>query len=126
MTMTKNVIIADDREGTRTQYEGLIRERVNDVTIEEASDGQILVDKVREKRLREGRYDLILTDYRMPNLDGISAIREIRAFDPATPIYLLSADKVEDEAIKAGATGFLSKKGGGVGKLVETILKHLG
>ncbi len=67
--MTKNVIIADDREGTRTQYGGLIRERVNDVTIEEASDGQILVDKVREKR-----YDLILTDYRMPNMDGISLL----------------------------------------------------
>jgi two-component system chemotaxis response regulator CheY len=54
--------------------------------------------------------NLILMDYRMPVMNGIEATRRILEIEPLARILFLSADsRVEDEAIKAGACGFLRK-----------------
>ena len=54
--------------------------------------------------------NLILMDYRMPVMNGIEATKRILEIEPLAQILFLSADsKVEDEAIEAGACGFLRK-----------------
>ena len=53
---------------------------------DEASDGMEAVDKCREEN-----YDLVIMDVMMPNLDGFSAVKEIRKFKPALPFIMLSA-----------------------------------
>lgn len=56
------------------------------------------------------RPDILLMDYRMPIMDGISATRELKKIDPACRIIFLSADETaRDEALAAGATQFLTK-----------------
>lgn len=61
---------------------------------------------------RSGRYALILLDIGLPDKDGLELCREIRRFDPATPIVFYTAfaellDKGEVE--RAGAQGYLRK-----------------
>jgi two-component system chemotaxis response regulator CheY len=54
--------------------------------------------------------NLILMDYRMPVMNGIEATRRILEIEPLAQILFLSADsRVKDEAIEAGACGFLRK-----------------
>jgi two-component system chemotaxis response regulator CheY len=54
--------------------------------------------------------NLILMDYRMPVMNGIEATRKIIEIEPSAQILFLSADsRVKDEAIEAGACGFLRK-----------------
>ncbi|WP_093183985.1 PAS domain-containing hybrid sensor histidine kinase/response regulator [Pseudovibrio sp. Tun.PSC04-5.I4] len=64
----------------------------------------------------EGTYDVVLMDLHMPGLDGLEAILKIRGADDQAaakvPIYVVSADvmpEAKEEALKAGANGFLSK-----------------
>lgn len=58
-------------------------------------------------------YHIILLDWKLPDMDGISAAREIRRrFGEETPIMLISAydwSEIETEARDAGITGFISK-----------------
>ncbi|MBQ6553469.1 MAG: response regulator [Clostridia bacterium] len=66
------------------------------------------------KRRNEGRnYDVIILDWKMPDINGIETVRKIRSeIDENIPILLISAydrSEVEEEAKKAGANGFVSK-----------------
>ena len=59
--------------------------------------------------------DVILLDHRLPDGDGVSAIRELRGLHPSAQVVVLTAsvgDHVLMEAVEAGAAGFLSKSGG--------------
>jgi two-component system chemotaxis response regulator CheY len=56
------------------------------------------------------RPDIILMDYRMPIMDGVTATREITHIDSETKIIFLSADETaRDQALAAGAISFLVK-----------------
>ena len=63
-------------------------------------------------RLGEEPFDLVITDLRMPEMDGLELLRRIRALDAALPVIVLTAygsiDKAV-EAVKCGASDFLSK-----------------
>ena len=66
----------------------------------------------RQAKLRD-HYHIILLDWKLPDMDGISAAKEIRRrFGSETPIMLISAydwSEIETEAKDAGITGFISK-----------------
>jgi DNA-binding NarL/FixJ family response regulator len=102
-----NVLIADDqtlfREGIKDLLEGEKEVQV----VGEATDGNEAVRQA--KKLKP---DVILMDIKLPQLDGISATRQIRKDCPDTNILILSAFEDEAhvlEAIQAGANGYLSK-----------------
>ena len=57
-------------------------------------------------------FDLLILDRMLPNLDGLSIVRRLRAADVATPVLLLTAlGKIEDrvEGLDAGADDYLVK-----------------
>ena len=63
-------------------------------------------------RLRESEFDVIVLDLRMPGMDGIATLEEIRRRDAVTPVLLLSghADVARaTAALKSGAVDFLTK-----------------
>ena len=67
-----------------------------------------------ERRAKaQDQYQIILLDWKLPDMDGITAAREIRRrFGSETPIMLISAydwSEIESEAREAGITGFISK-----------------
>ncbi|MCP4589182.1 MAG: response regulator [bacterium] len=60
----------------------------------------------------QGSFDVIIMDIHMPGMDGVSAIRELRARGVSTPIIVMSADSSEDSHRQcdiAGADGFVPK-----------------
>lgn len=62
--------------------------------------------------LRDDQYDLVLLDYRLPDVTGVQAVVELKASFPSIPIVLLSAvhdARVGTAAIEAGAMGYLTK-----------------
>ena len=83
------------------------------IITERAGNGREALEMTR-RRHEEGKdYDVVILDWKMPDMDGIEAIRRIRAeVDPRIPVLMTSAydwSDIEDEAKAAGATGFLSK-----------------
>lgn len=54
--------------------------------------------------------DLLITDFRMPFLDGLRLTRHVRAADKDVPIVVMSADEIEPQARAAGATAFVPKR----------------
>ena len=58
--------------------------------IEEAADGQIAVDKIKQEADAGRSYDVILMDFVMPVMDGPTATRAIRAMDILTPVFGLT------------------------------------
>jgi DNA-binding NarL/FixJ family response regulator len=72
-----------------------------------ATDGAEAIE-----RARETHPDIILMDVQMPNVDGIEAIRRIRAEDPEAKVIVLTTYRNEDyifPALQAGARGYLLK-----------------
>ncbi len=75
--------------------------------VAEAADGRQALD-----RIKRGGWDLVVTDIRMPNLDGVTLLKEIRRRDVDLPVILITAHgTIEDAvaAIKAGAFDYITK-----------------
>lgn len=101
------VLVVDDQNIVRKGIRALL-EQVDDINvIGEASNGEEAVEQ--SKRLDP---DVILMDLMMPKMDGIEAIREIKARQSSAKIIALTSFVTEDKvfpAIKAGAMGYLLK-----------------
>jgi CheY-like chemotaxis protein len=55
--------------------------------------------------------DFVVTDLRMPGMDGLMFIAELRLFDPTTPVIMVSSDEpAAQSAIAAGANAFVRKR----------------
>lgn len=54
--------------------------------------------------------DLLVTDYRMPLIDGLRLTASVRSFAPTLTIVVMSADNVEAQAMAKGATAFVPKR----------------
>jgi DNA-binding NarL/FixJ family response regulator len=101
------VILADDhaliRQGLRAMLEG----RQDIEVVAEAANGRELIDAVKEHRP-----DVVVVDIRMPDMDGLEAVRRIKRHDPVVKALMLTVHDEPayvTEAIKAGATGYLLK-----------------
>ena len=105
--MSAHILTVDDSASLRMAIRIALSGAGYDVT--EAEDG---VDGIN--KANAGQFDLIVTDLNMPNMDGLTMIKELRAM-PAycgTPIIFLtteSDDAMKQQAKAAGATGWLVK-----------------
>jgi two-component system response regulator HydG len=105
MTSTNIVLVVDDDPAHRTMLRTLLTGW--GYAIEEADDGSRAIDRVREQA-----FDLILMDIRMIKVSGLEALEEIKAFNPAIPVIIMTAySSVESavEAMKNGAYDYLTK-----------------
>lgn len=83
------VIVADDEPEMRRLLSFDLRR--NGVEVIEVSDGAALVDCVqRMAESQEGLPDAIISDVRMPRMDGLSAIARIRRIAPDLPVIVIS------------------------------------
>ena len=80
---------------------------------EQAKSGLEALGMIEHRHLSGCDYDVIIVDWKMPEIDGIETIKRIRTeIDGKVPILLVSAydwSDIEDKAKEAGATGFVSK-----------------
>jgi DNA-binding NarL/FixJ family response regulator len=103
------VAVADDQALIRLGVRVLVEEEDDLAFVGEAVDGRAAIELVRSTRP-----DVMLMDIRMPDMDGIEALRRIAA-EPAmavTRVVMLTTfdfDRYVFEALRAGASGFLIK-----------------
>lgn len=105
MDTTARILIVDDERVHRFMLRSLFHEW--GWATEEADDGSTAVTAVEQ-----GPYDAILMDVRMTTMDGMEALKRIRAINPAIPVIIMTAFSSVDAAvaaIKAGAQDYLTK-----------------
>jgi signal transduction histidine kinase/HPt (histidine-containing phosphotransfer) domain-containing protein/ActR/RegA family two-component response regulator len=108
--MRREILCAEDGRTNQIILRELLAEMGHAVTI--AEDGAIAL-----ARLAERDFDLVIMDSRMPRMDGIAALRLLRAGNagvrqPAVPVIALTANAAAEERqrfMAAGANGFLPK-----------------
>jgi DNA-binding NarL/FixJ family response regulator len=102
------VLLVDDDDLMRAGLKAVLS---SDETIEvvgEAGNGRAAIEQAQQHRL-----DVVLMDVRMPDLDGISATRELLAVSPQAKVAILTTFERDDYifgALNAGASGFLLKR----------------
>jgi len=101
----QNVLVVDDEESMRHLLTVILADRGYDVRA--VSNGE---DALRELATRD--YDLVLSDVRMPRMDGLALLRKALDLHPGITVIVMSAYGTHDtaiEAMKAGAYDYVSK-----------------
>jgi len=107
MSKAIRVYITDDHQIVRRGIRQLLSTEAGIEVVGEASNGREAVAGVGKLKP-----DIVLMDLVMPIMDGIEAIRQIKASQPSTQILVLTSFATDDKvfpAIKAGALGYLIK-----------------
>jgi len=105
MNNKSEILVVDDDSAHRTMLKTLLSGWQYDII--EADDGSTAIEKVRKRS-----FDLVLMDVRMLKVSGLEALDEIKAFNPAIPVIIMTAySSLETavEAIKKGAYDYLTK-----------------
>lgn len=100
------IALADDQALVRAGLRALLAQQGITIALE-AADGQALLDALATTPV-----DVVVSDIRMPGVDGIAALKALRARGDATPVLLLTTFDEPDlllGAAEAGAQGFLLK-----------------
>lgn len=104
---TTRVLIADDHVTVREGLAAIIGRQADMTMVAQAANGREAVDLWQQHQP-----DVVLLDLRMPLLDGVGAINEIRERRPDARIVVLTTFDSDHEllrAIKAGAKGYMLK-----------------
>lgn len=104
--MTKRVLIVDDAAFMRIKLKDIL-EKNNYEVAGEAENGHEAIEKYKELQP-----DIVTMDITMPELDGVEALKEIKAFDPGASVLMCSAmgqQSMVMDAIRAGALDFIVK-----------------
>ena len=105
------VLVIDD-DPIACEHAQLVLGQVG-VMCEKALSGTEGLQMVKVRHARREPYNLILVDWRMPDMDGIETTRQIRdAVGPETPVIILTSynwDEIMDEAKAAGVDTFVAK-----------------
>lgn len=99
------VLVVDDDSGLRLTVASALGEA--SYLVDQAQDGEEAVNKVRANN-----YNLVLLDVNMPRMNGLEALKQIKAYDPSIIVIMLTAySNVRDavEATREGAYNYLEK-----------------
>jgi CheY-like chemotaxis protein len=102
--MARKILVVDDNRTTRYMLSYSLRQEGYDVF--EASNGAEAA-----KRLQTESFDLVLSDYSMPGMNGLRLAMHISRIAPQTPIIILSGslDITHDDVVNAGGFDFVQK-----------------
>lgn len=117
------ILAVDDSASMRNMVSFTLQDAGHDVTL--ANDGSQALAQAKSQR-----FDLVLTDVNMPNMDGITLTRELRGLASyrTTPILTLTTEAGPEKKAagkKAGATGWIVKPFD-PDTLIRTISRVLG
>lgn len=104
--MAQKILIVDDAAFMRMMIKDILSKNGFDI-VGEAADGQQAVEKYKETQP-----DLVTMDITMPEMDGITALKEIKKINPAAKVIMCSAmgqQAMVIDAIQAGAKDFIVK-----------------
>ena len=102
------LIIADDHPIVREGLKQIIADSPHFTVSDEASDGPELLDKVRNEN-----FDVIILDLKMPGMDGLDVLKQLKIEKPRIPVIILTVHPEAQYALRilrAGASGYLTKE----------------
>ncbi|MEO5955897.1 MAG: response regulator [Nitrospiraceae bacterium] len=100
------ILVIDDEQGIRDLLDTLLRRKGYDVIV--SANGQ----KGLELFLRE-QPDVIVLDLKMPGMDGLTVLQQIRSLDPKKPVIILTGagtPETEQQVRALGGTEFIEKE----------------
>ena len=112
------VLIVDDHPITRSGLAYLINHQPDMVTCCEAQNAAQALEGVIQ-----AKPDLVLTDFTLPDKNGLELIKDIKAVEPELPILVISMHEESlyaERVLRAGARGYITKEEGGE-KLMRAI-----
>ena len=98
----------DDHPIVRKGLRNILKEYPVAVAVEEASSGHEALAKVAETR-----FDMVLLDISMPQMDGLETLERLRKLNPSLPVLMLTVYPEEEYAVRAlktGASGYMTKQ----------------
>jgi two-component system chemotaxis response regulator CheY len=101
-------LVVDDFSTMRRIVRNLLKE-LGFTNVDEAEDGAVAL-----QRLKSGGIDFVITDWNMPNMDGLTLLQTVRA-DPTLkhlPVLMITAEAKKENIIaaaQAGASGYIVK-----------------
>ncbi|WPP46842.1 chemotaxis response regulator CheY [Pseudomonas sp. AN-1] len=103
-----SMLVVDDFPTMRRIVRSLLKE-LGFNNVEEAEDGQDALNK-----LRSGKFEFVVSDWNMPNLDGLDMLKQIRADENLKhlPVLMVTAEAKKENIIaaaQAGANGYVVK-----------------
>ena len=120
-----NVLLAEDCPDSRMLLSHLLQQSGAKVTC--ANNGSDAIEQVLSALSKDDPFDILLFDIQMPELDGLSATRELRARGYSHPIIAMTARSTPndiDESFSAGCDAHISKLAGSV-KILEEVKRHV-
>jgi len=102
-----HVLLVDDDPALLQALPETLRLRMSEVTVETADSASAALDRIAARD-----FDAIVTDIRMPGMDGLALLAEIRGRRPHTPILIITGHGEYDLALRAlrgGAYDFIHK-----------------
>ena len=105
-----NVLVCDDERSIREMLEIALRKEGHKV--ETVSSGELAIRKIES-----ARYDVVVTDIRMPSIDGIEVLKHAHRVSPDSAVVLITAAGDFDsavQAVKSGAFDYIQKTPNGL------------
>jgi len=99
------ILVIDDNEWIRDTLKQLLA--MSGYQVDVANDGEKGIKKVKSQN-----YDVVLTDIQMPKVDGMELLKQIKEYNPALPVVMITGFPTVDTAIQAmrqGASDFITK-----------------
>jgi two-component system chemotaxis response regulator CheY len=100
------ILVVDDSKVARAVLRKILKEIGHEEVIE-AADGVEALDKVQSQS-----FDLVITDWNMPNLDGLGLVRELQDLAVDVPVLMVSSESYFNrivDVMRAGAEGYIRK-----------------
>ena len=105
MTEKLNILVVEDGQSQREMLRDFLKDEGYPVS--EAENGESAL-----KKLREDCFDLVLTDYKMPGMDGMALLQAAKELNPEVDVVVMTAFGTVETAVsamKAGASDYISK-----------------
>ena len=101
-------LVVDDFSTMRRIVRNLLKE-LGFINIDEAEDGAAAL-----RKLQDGNYDFVVSDWNMPNMDGLTMLQTVRADERLRkiPVLMVTAEAKKENIIaaaQAGASGYIVK-----------------